>query len=216
MTTDPQPAPPPAPAPAPAAPGFAGWLVEGTLVLVVAAHALSALAMRLTAAAMPLFFVDACVVGPLGLGLTVLGAREANRRTSRRGRLVLLVLLCAASTSLVPWLSGANLTAGAQRDLGRAGGAEQVVAEGRALMARWLAEGRPAGTVTPAEWPTAHALGAQATWDPGEGVRIKSFGFGPEFHGFVVLAPDAAPVGRPLADGLAWWSDAEHGPRRPR
>lgn len=204
MTTDSQPAPP---SPVPPA---TGWIIEATLVVVLVAHVLSALAMRLTAGAMPLFFVDACLFGPLGIGLAIAGAREANRRTTGRRRLVTLVLLLAASTSLTPCLSGANLQAGALRDLERAGGAEKVVTEGQALLARWAAEKRAAGPITPAEWPTAAALGLHASYHV-DSIRVKSYGFG-DFAGFVVTPPGAAPVGRPITDGLSWWSPAEHGP----
>lgn len=206
MTTEPQPTPAPPEPPAPAT-----WLVEATLVVVLVAHVLSALSMRLTAAAMPLFFVDACLFGPLGIGLAIAGAREANRRAPGAGRkrLVALVLLLAASTSLTPCLSGVNLQAGALRDLERAGGAEKVVTEGRALLARWAAEERPPGPISPQEWPTAAALGTHASYHV-DSIRVKSFGFG-DFAGFVVTPPGAAPVGRPVVDGLSWWSPVEHG-----
>ncbi|MCO5171716.1 MAG: hypothetical protein M9894_35890 [Planctomycetes bacterium] len=199
---------------APAPEGTAGaWVVEATLVTLLAAHLLLVGAMRASAAAMPLFFAQACLLGPLGLLAALAGAREAVRRRAGRGRLAALVLLVGAAT-ILPGFAEANLAAGAARDLERAGGAEVLVREGRALLAG--RGGAPPGYLTAADWPLLGRFRGTA-WADDVTLRVPCFGVGDygrgqgAYWGFVVQAPGAPPVGRRIADGLSWWSHHEHG-----
>jgi hypothetical protein len=48
-----------------------------------------------------------------------------------------------------------------------------------------------------------------ASYD-GSSIRVKSYGMG-DFAGFVVLPPGAAPIGRPIIDGLCWVTPANLG-----
>lgn len=204
---------PPAPAPQPAAPAAPPmWIVEATLVMVLAAHLLSIGALRATARAAPLFFLQACLFGPLGVFVALLGAREVARRTAQggRGRLAALVLLAGAAT-ILPAFTPRHLTAGALRDLERAGGAARVVEEGRARLARLEAEGRAPGPVDLADWPAGRLLGVSAhlRHAPPEprALYVEAFRLG-ESSGFLIQAPGAPPRGSPLAEGLAWWSES--------
>lgn len=201
--------PPPPAAPPPEQPR---WVIEATLVLLLVAHAGSLSAMTLSAQTMPLIFFQTCLLAPASLALALFAARSVVRRGEGRTRLAVLTLLVGAST-ITPRFGTACLERGALRDLERAGGAAAVVSEGRALLARWETEGRTAATVDPKDLPPSLSkLGLYTRVIPGRGVRVKSYGFG-DFFGFVIQPPGALPEGRPIADGLTWWSDAEHAPR---
>lgn len=199
-------------APPSAAGASPAWIVEATLGVLLLAHLLLVAAMRASAAAMPLFFAQACLLGPLGLLAALAGAREAVRRQARRGRLAALVLLVGAAT-ILPGFAEVNLAAGARRDLERAGGGALLVEEGRALLARRA--GEPPGYLTAADWPLLARFRGTA-WADGVTLRVPCFGVGDygrgqgAYWGFVVGAAGAPPVGRPLAEGLSWWSHHEH------
>lgn len=184
------------------------WVVDATLGMVLAAHLLSTLAMRLTAKAMPVFALQACVFGPLGMLVALLGAREFVRRASVPGaprrRLGALVLLAGAST-ILPAFAPRHLEAGALRDLARAGGAAQVVAEGRAL----LEESAEPRALDLGAWPAGRALGISAEvrrTPTGPVVFVEAFRLDRSGapSGFLILPPGAPAQGRPLADGLSW------------
>lgn len=196
MEPPPSPSPTPAPAPAPGA-----WVVEATLLMVLGAHLLSIVALRFTAKAMPVFALQACVFGPLGVLVALLGAREFTRRTSRRAGLGALVLL-AGATTILPAFAPRHLAAGALRDLERAGGADKLVAEGRALLQQG-GQPRPIDLTT---WPTARIVGISAevrATPAGPAVFVEAFRLG-EPSGFLIVPPGAPRQGRPLADGLSW------------
>lgn len=188
------------------------WVIEATLALVLVAHAGSLAAMTFSARTMPLIIVQTCLLAPCSLALALFAAQSVARRREGRARLAALTLLVGAST-ITPRFATACLDRGALRDLERAGGAAAVVSEGRALLVRWETEGRKADVADPGELgPALRALGSPTRVVPGRGVRVKSYGFG-DFSGFVVQKPGTLPEGRPIADGLSWWSDAEHAPR---
>lgn len=190
---------PPAPTPR-RAPAANAWIVEATLLMVLLAHALSVVAMRLTANAMPVFALQGCVFGPLGALVALLGAREFTRRTSRRAHLGALVLLAGAAT-ILPASAPRHLEVGALRDLERAGGAATVVAEGRALLER-----TPPGPVDLATWPAGRVLGSTAqvrSTGTGNVLFVEAFRLG-EPSGFLIAPPGAPAQGRPLGDGLHW------------